>query len=683
MNYTPDPDSTALPSTGGIAATVAAHLEPVTRFDRADISQQAPDHAVAVDLTLTLIQEVNFDIAWSAGPGQLPNDITLLNNGTRLKVELNAQLGQARAGCADALRAWVAHQPHAYRRVVPPDAAFRHTPGRFGIEFTCQACYGKCQVQCDGCSGAGRVSCQACQGAGTVHCQQCGGSTRLTCKACTGVGHTTEQASEQRWDAAANAYVTTYVPVNRPCLACSGSGSTHCTACTFGQAQCGACAGKRSVACKGCGGAGSFDCGDCGATGVQHEWAGVTATVSSEEELTFGVVDPGLETLIRARIAVCDLPAYGSCLEAHHVVEGTALGSRYELRVDALQATLDAAARHFTFYGLGPQAQVLDFVNIAGHLLEDDLVALERAAVPVLIGARPRDPALLDAMKLFVASELNLLIAEQLGSQKSGSQPAAAAVEASFRNMVDAAYVQRATVALRQGFKGLYEADLQRPALWVAGGTGVVSVLVYAFGPAHYGAWNCAGWATLAGAAGWIAVEMMTLARIMRSFPEHIGARLHSQIKAGGIVNKWRLAVAAGVIASAFVGAKLASKLPFVERLHQNAPAAVAADDRPQPEPPYSIEQSRSTAETEGLYEIRQAARRFLIAHNKKYKTTYQALEPNLKAQYPKCNAPMTVSWVPKSYGLSSRAVFVRCKKSVSKHARKWEAIVPVARNGK
>ena len=674
-----DGETTALPSGGRIADTVAAHLEPVTRFNRNDISQKAPDRAVAVDLTLTLVQKVDFDLTWHAGARQLPKDITLLANGTRLKVELNTQLAQARDGCDEALRAWVAHAPHTYRRVVPPDAAFRHTPGRYGIEFTCQSCFGKCQLQCDSCSGAGRVSCYSCHGAGTVHCQRCGGSTRLTCSACTGSGHYVEQVSEQRWDATANAYVTTYVPVNRPCLSCSGSGSTHCTACTFGQSQCGTCAGKRTVACKGCGGAGCFDCADCAASGVQHEWACVVASVSTQEELTFGVVNPTLEVLIRDRIAPSDLPAFGSFRKAHHVIAEAALGSRYELRIDALHASLDAAARNFTIYALGPQSQVLDFGNIAGHLLQDDLVTLERAAVPVPVWSRPADSALPGALKQFVASELNLLIAEQLGAQKSGSQQAAAAVEGHFKNMVDAAYVQRATVALRQGFNGLYGADLLRPALCVAGGTAVVAALVYAFGPSQYGVWNCAGWAMLAGAAGWVGVEMMSLTRIMRGFPEQIGARLHSQIKAGGSVTKWRRAVTAGVIASAFFGAKLASKLPFIEKNHKGSAVEQVADVETELKP-YSIEQNRSTAEHEGLYEIRQEARKFLNAHNKKNKTNFKALDPNLKEQYPKCSTRVTVAWVPKSYGLSSPAVFVRCKRSVSKHERKWETIVLVSK---
>ena len=677
-HHIPDPETTSLPSRSCIADTVTAHLAPVTRFDRGDILQDAPDRSITVELTLTRVQQVNFDVTWHAGARHLSKDITLLANGTRLKVELSTQLAIARDGCDDALGAWVSHEAQAYRRVLPAEAAFRHTPGRYGIEFTCQDCYGKCQVPCDDCCGAGRVGCPACQSAGTVHCDRCGGSTRLTCTGCTGSGHTTEQVSEQRWDAAANALITTYVPVNRPCLVCSGSGATHCTACTFGQAQCGACAGRRTVSCKGCAGAGCFNCAGCEATGVQHEWACVTASVSAQEELTFGLVDAALESLIRERIPAADLPAYGRCLKAHHVINGAALGSRYDLQIEAVYARLHAAARHFSLYGLGPQAQVLDFANIGAHLLEDDLVTLEHAVKPASAWSRQGNPALLYALKQFVASELNLLIAEQPDAHKGGPQQAASQVEAHLRNMVDAQYVQRSTVALRQGFNGLFGANLLRPALWVAGGAGLVSALVYAVGPWTYGAWHCTAWAALSGAAGWTGVEMLSVRGIMRSFPEQIGARLRSQIKAGGSVAAWRVAVAAGVMASALLGATLASKVPFFERRHQG-PAQLAAKP-PAPPVAASIEQDRSTATREGLYEVRQAARKFLIAHNKKNKTTFKALDPNLNEQYPKCSAPLSVSWVPKSYGLSKPAVFVRCKKSVSKHERKWESIVPVAK---
>ena len=646
-----DSDTTALPSAAGIADTVAAHLAPVTRFRRDDISQETPDRHVEVDLTLTRVQQVQFDVAWHAGAGHLPPDVTLLANGTRLKVQLNTQLGLARDGCDDALRAWVAHAPQAYRRVLPADAAFRHTPGRYGIEFTCQSCYGKCQTQCSLCAGAGKVSCAGCQGSGTLPCEKCGGSTRLSCTACVGSGHITEQVSEQRWDAAKNAFVSSYVPVNRPCTHCSGSGSTHCTACTFGQAQCATCAGKSTVPCKGCVGKGHSACAECAGSGAQHEWACVTAAVSAVEDLTFGIVEPALETLIRDHIAIADLPDYGSYLEAHHVVDAGALGSRYELRVDATRAKIHVASREFCLYGLGPQAQVFDFVDITGQLLDDDMATLERAVAASSLWTRPQDTGLLDALKLFISSEQNLRIA----------QPPA---------------------ALNQGLKRVFGARLVRPAAWVVGSAGLLSALLYAFGPASFGPWHCTFYASIAGVALGLAAEAWSLGRIRQFFPERFGEQLKSHVTAASGISIWRMAILIGVFASASLGARIASKIPYLTRLHEGVTAVQLAPDNAKVEPVLSIEENRSTADKEGLYEIRQEARKFLVAHNKKNNTRFKALDPNLNETYPKCSTPLAVSWVPKSYGLAQPAVFVRCKKSVSEHGRKWEAIVRVSKRG-
>jgi len=64
----------------------------------------------------------------------------------------------------------------------------------------------------------------------------------------------------------------------------------------------------------------------------------------------------------------------------------------------------------------------------------------------------------------------------------------------------------------------------------------------------------------------------------------------------------------------------MAATLQFFDRAPQDQ-LAQAADVKSKGAPysiPYSIRQSRSTAEHEGLYNIRQEARRFLEVHNKK-----------------------------------------------------------------
>jgi hypothetical protein len=433
------------------------------------------------------------------------------------------------------------------------------------------------------------------------------------------------------------------------------------------------------VPCTGCAGKGYAGCAECAATGVQHEWATVTAEVSSVEELSFGIVEPTLEALIRERIAIPDLPPYGSYLEAHHVANAGALGSRYALRVDATRADIAIASREFCFYGFGPQVEVLDFVNVTGQLLEDDLVTLERAVAGASVRDRPHDTRLLDTLTLFVSSELNLRIAQPPTNAAAAAEAQAQAQPAS---MVGTAYMERAHAALQLGLKRVFGASFLRPALWLVGGTAFLSALLYACGPRSFSPWACALYASIAGAALGFAAELTILRKIKRSLPEQFGQRLQSTLTAGGGTTQGRIALVIGLFASASLSASLASKVPLLTRLHEGAAVTQIAPEDGKVATPLSIEQDRSTADMEGLYEIRQEARKFLIAHNKKNNTTFKALDPNLNERYPKCSVRMAVSWVPKSYGLAQPAVFVRCKKSVSEHGRKWEAIVPVARRG-
>ncbi len=305
---------------------------------------------------------------------------------------------------------------------------------------------------------------------------------------------------------------------------------------------------------------------------MQHESAWIEASVSVRDELDFGDVAPALQTLLRERVAPVALPSYGQHLASNHAVGLSELVSRYELRIEAAFATLHAAARHFPVYGLGPQVQVLDFGNMAGSLLEDDLATLEREAAPVTIWKRPRGTALVDALKQFTESELNLLIAEQLGAGQTDSKQAVDAVEKHFNSMVDARYIQRATVALRQGIQRWHGSSLLRPALLLIAGVAVVETLVYSYGPIDWRFGMSMLCALGAGVVGWIALEILTLMGILRNFPKQIGSRLHAQIKAGGGLTKWRVVVAASMLVTAFFTAKLLANNPGIYMFLRHGP---------------------------------------------------------------------------------------------------------------
>jgi len=91
------------------------------------------------------------------------------------------------------------------------------------------------------------------------------------------------------------------------------------------------------------------------------------------------------------------------------------------------------------------------------------------------------------------------------------------------------------------------------------------------------------------------------------------------------------------------------------------------------------IEDDRSNGVKHGLFEIREEARQFIARENLSRGAHWQALDPNLKIFVPRCAIPLTVRWVPKSYGLSAPNVAVTCRRTVDGSWEKhWDVFVPV-----
>ncbi len=92
------------------------------------------------------------------------------------------------------------------------------------------------------------------------------------------------------------------------------------------------------------------------------------------------------------------------------------------------------------------------------------------------------------------------------------------------------------------------------------------------------------------------------------------------------------------------------------------------------------IEELRSTETTHGLYEVREAARKFVAEENTRERSNWIALEPNLKSQVTKCAVPLKAKWAPKSAGMTGKNVLVYCTKTiyVSAPSEQWTLAVPV-----
>ncbi len=363
---------------GLVLGVVAAHIEPVTRFDAADLTQTAPEETYGLPVEITVDQFVSFSESVHTGPARLPAGTDKHPGEYGFRQDLSERLARAQEEAPRALQAWANEQVGSYRRLMPRSAGFLRAPGTVGYEHTCHQCSGACQVSCPSCSGVGHTNCHACFGAGKINCYSCHGTKHLSCSSCGGRGSWTEQVSQQTWNHSSNSYVTSYQTVYRSCSACSSSGRTTCYHCGYdGKISCSGCFGKGHIDCARCHATGRIDCPGCLASGIQHVRGTITAEVVHDETLSVVTPDETLRALVEHKVPREDMPQLGALLDVLHSVQGQALETRHRLRLDVRRASLRASDDDFVLYGFGPEARVFSFENIAGHMLADDLATLD------------------------------------------------------------------------------------------------------------------------------------------------------------------------------------------------------------------------------------------------------------------------------------------------------------------
>ncbi|MCL1861510.1 MAG: hypothetical protein FWG52_08290 [Proteobacteria bacterium] len=96
----------------------------------------------------------------------------------------------------------------------------------------------------------------------------------------------------------------------------------------------------------------------------------------------------------------------------------------------------------------------------------------------------------------------------------------------------------------------------------------------------------------------------------------------------------------------------------------------------------YSIEISRHRSDIHGLYEIRQEAQTFVADYNKKNKSHWTALDPDLRILVPKCADPLIIEWGDAGKiinGYAVRNIVATCKNITEKRHQDWNVRVPVA----
>ena len=486
-----------------------------------------------------------------------------------MRGELNTRLLRAIEKAPEAIGRWAAQEPGSYRRLMPGPVAFLRNPGMVGYEHRCGDCGGVGKLTCAACGGACNVPCFGCHGQGRINCYSCHGNKKLSCPGCSGRGSWTEYITSQVWNSQTNSYVSDTRSEYRTCTSCSGSGHQSCYSCEYdGKIRCSGCFGNGRIDCAACGATGRVNCPACLASGVRHMWGHIEAAVETAESLSVATNDKALEHLVRTRIPVSALPAHGELLNVLNDVHGHRLTTRHRLRLDVRRACIEAQGRDFVIHGFGPEPRVLSFENIAGHLLEGDLAALEAK----LATARRWDPRggvdLLDATADFLRSELNMLVAERVADLKATPQEAAAAVEQHFHSMVTADYAQRATTVLRDALARLYGAEVARSALYVCLAAAAAAGVLFGLAWPGPGMVSAVTWGFMGAGLAWVALEWRTRRRIGSRFESGFAARVLGQLRANGSFKRWRWGMAAAAVGSVYLGVTLTQQLPFVQSHH-------------------------------------------------------------------------------------------------------------------
>ena len=540
----------AQPPAGNIFATVAEHVEEVTRFGNQDLQEIASEQRFHVGVELKRTHTVTYEGKRSSGVGHLPGFTRQLKSSSEIKKELERTVAKAREDASEALRKWAQSSPGEYRRLMPPSAAFLSFAPSVGHQRHCPTCGGKCRVDCKACKGTTQIRCKVCYGVGRRKCDQCSGSGRTKCFACNGSGSTTSYRSSTSWD---NTVTTETITVS--CLGCNGTGGTgQCNGCSGdGKVDCASCSKMGSLHCYDCEG-GTVKCSKCEATGYLHELGQVVAAVSVEETVSVTTEDDALRRLIQDRIQIDELQDLGQLLDVLYSVNGAEVSALHFLRLDATCARIAAQDLSFTVYGFGQDAKVFSFDNIAGRLLEQDLVAME-ATVEGAARWRPKSGNdLVDTTSSFLRSELNLLIAEKVSNHKGSAKDATEAVERHFTGLVDKAYVERASKAVNRALARLYGSALAERGLYLCGIAAILAALLYIF------VWPVrtpllpAGVSLGAVALAWLGLEWKTRSRIANALDHKIAQRVLDQLNASGTIMRWRL----GITAAAAMAVSLA-----------------------------------------------------------------------------------------------------------------------------
>lgn len=429
-------------------------VEPLTRFDRGHLTLESSHHA-NIDVIARQVFRVVFETIRSEGNGGLPAGVTLTTDAADTQRQSEAQFAASRAAVPARLAAWAAE--HGETPTARPAVADCFTaPPPVGHVETCQPCQGAGRIECTLCHATGTLTCEACEGRGANPCKTCNATGEITCAACKGM-RTVIRHKERRVHDEDNNSRIEHVQETVTCSTCSGAGVTKCGKCNGRTTvTCETCRGQKTISCTRCRGSGYTRCEACAGEGRRHFIASINCTIRDTFETTARTSDAEAAAVFKGFNTIERVLAMAASHRASAEISNDTLRRETVAVTPVTTVTVVAGGARAQIRGFGPQQDVLDYRNIAGMLLSDDLVVLEDALKTTRLIPPRIHAELCTSLSTALASEANVAIAETAARKDQ------AEIIARFKGVVTQDYITRAGGTLKQALSRAYWASLAK-----------------------------------------------------------------------------------------------------------------------------------------------------------------------------------------------------------------------------
>lgn len=436
-------------------------VEPLTRFDRGHLTLESSQH-VSVDVVARQVFRVVFETVRSEGNGGLPAGVTQTADAATLARDVEAQLAASRAAVRSRLSAWaVEHGETPTSRPMVNDCFTPLAP--VGHVVTCEPCEGSGKIACSLCHAAGTLTCEACQGRGNNPCTTCNATGEVTCRTCKGMRTVVTQKERKVYDEETNSHRTEHVQEAVTCGTCNGAGVTKCGKCNGRTTiTCATCHGQKTIPCTQCQGAGHLRCETCGGEGRRHFVARIDSAIQETFETAVRAGDPETVAVLKGLNSIDKVLGLSGSHRSVAETSSDTLRRDTTAAIPVTTVTVVAGGARAQVRGFGPQQDVLDYRNIAGMLLSDDLAVLEERLQTTRLLPPRVDAALHESLSMALASEANAVIVEHAAKKDQSG------IVGQFRGVVTADYIARAGGAMKNAVLRSY---------WAAMAKGPVAVL--------------------------------------------------------------------------------------------------------------------------------------------------------------------------------------------------------------